>query len=280
MIALADADKQAKAVVEMETQLDPASIPARAISVLPFEADPADSVLYRLSFALADILAADLSASPRLQLVERRFMSAIVREINMGQQGAVDARTAPRVGRLIGAWRTVIGTLNRAGDTSSLAISSRIVEVVNGRVLDAVNATSPLARILDAEKALAFRLFEEMNITLTPAQRARVEQRQTTNLSALVAYGRGLEAEAKGDVAAATEAFREAARIDPGFEAARAHASAGAATAAPRIARVLDNATQVINSVATTRVADVVDTPAQVAVSGAAFTLLLTIRVF
>jgi hypothetical protein len=279
---IAASDRQAKAVIEMEQQLDPSRIPPRSLSVMPFEAVSTDSVLVRLGYALAAFLSADLGVvAPQLQLVERQRVDAIVREAGLAQQGAIDARTAPRVGRLVGAFRSVIGSITRTNG-NSLILNSRIVEVVNGQVRDAVSANTSLDQIIDAEKALALRLFAALNITLTPAQRARVERRQTTNLSAILAFGRGLEAEARGDAAAATRAFQEAARIDPGFEAARAQASGRSSTSRPAgVTRILALTEQVINAVETTRTAEVTNIAGEQALANSSlFTLLITIRVF
>jgi hypothetical protein len=79
----------------------------------------------------------------------------------------------------------------------------------------------PLASIFDAEKSLAYRLFEELGVTLTPAERAAVEQRPTANLTAFLAYSRGVRDEAFGQYAAAAANFRAAVTADPSFGAAR-----------------------------------------------------------
>ena len=60
-------------------------------------------------------------------------------------------------------------------------------------------------------------------MTLTPAERAAVEQRPTRYLSAFLAYCRGVRAEALGDLPAAHAAFQAAVHIDPGFQLASAH---------------------------------------------------------
>jgi hypothetical protein len=277
--AIAASDRQARAVIAMEGQLNPSRIPPRSLSVMPFEAAADDSMLTRLGYALSAFLSADLSTSPQLQLVERQHIDAIVREVGLTQQGMIDARSAPRIGRLIGAFRSVIGTISRTND-NSLILSSRIVEVVNGQVRAPVTGSASLDRIIDAEKALALRLFADLNITLTPAQRARVERRQTTNLAALLAFGRGVEAEAHGDAAGAIRAFQEAARIDPGFEAARTQATSSARRS-NGVARVLALTEEAINAVETTRPADVANLAGEQALANSAlFSLLITVRVF
>src|ERR1019366_1394166 len=159
-----------------------------------------------LSYAMSDLLVDDLSQSRELHLVERQHTDAILRELDLVDAGVTDPRTAPRVGRLMGARRVLIGTVtSMPGGT--VVLSARVVDVIAGTVQPLVSGSAPLARIIDAEKALAFRVFEELGITLTPAQRIAVEQRQSTNLAATLAYGRGVHADVRGDSLSAVAAF-------------------------------------------------------------------------
>ena len=148
------------------------------------------------------------------------------------------------------------------------------------RSQDLVSADAPLDRVIDAEKALALLVFERLGITLPPAQRQRIEQRQTTQLAALVAYGRGVQAEAKGDATGATAAFEDAARLDAAFTAARTQAvTAAPAASAQRtnnVARVLDLAAQAVNAPVIAKPPEAVDAPLT---SGSVLAITFIIRV-
>lgn len=249
---ISNADLSAKAALENETKLDASKIPARSFAVLPFTVATTDTLLKPLGFGLADLLMNDLGKSPELRLVERLQTSAMMRELKLVDDGLVDPRTAPRVGRLVGARRLLIGDASFAPG-GNVVLSARVVDVISGTVQQLVTAQAPLDRVFDAEKALALQLFERLGITLTPAQRAKVEQRQSVQLAALVAYGRGVQAEARGDAAGATAAFEDALRIDPGFSAARTQVAVAtpvtaAAQRASSVARVLDLSAQAINA--------------------------------
>jgi curli biogenesis system outer membrane secretion channel CsgG len=278
--AIADSDREAKRAVATEARIDPGKIPARSISVLPFTVAGSDTSMRPLAFAMSDFLVSDLSRSPQLQLLERQRIDAILRELDLVDRGAADPRTAPRVGRLIGARRVVIGEMASAPG-GTIVISLRVVDVIAGTVAQVITASAPLARTIDAEKSLAIRVFEQLGITLTPSQRALVEQRPTTNLDATVAYGRGVEAEARGDAIGAVGAFGDAARLDAGFAAARAQIASNGPSSNGRagsgLARVLDLSAQAINAPAATRIADAADLPFQ---SSQLYALLLTVRIF
>lgn len=261
----------------MENELDAGKIPARTLAVLPFSVADRDTLLRPLGFGLADLLMGDLSRSPEIRLVERIQTNAMLKELNMVDEGVTDPRTAPRVGKLIGARRLLFGSASLVGG-NTVRLDARLVDVIAGTVADVVSATAPLDRVIEAEKALALLLFERLGITLTPAQRAAVEQRQTTQLGALVAYGRGVEAEARGDAAGATAAFEEAARLDAAFSMARTQASGTASTTqrASSVARVTELATQAVNATAPVRVAEAADAPLA---SGSTIAIIFTIRV-
>jgi len=276
---ITDADKAAKAALAREATLDPAKIPPRTFAVTPFSVAESDTLLRPLGFGLADLLSADLAVSPALKLVERVQTNAILRELDLVDQGIADPRQAPRVGRLVGARQILIGSASRSGTDGAVRLSARVVDAIAGTVQELVYADAPLGRVIDAEKALALLIFERLGIQLTPAQRQRIEQRQTTQLAALVAYGRGVQAEARGDAAGATAAFEDAARLDAAFSAARSQAAAAPAPSAQRassVARVLDLTAQAVNAPVLTRPPEAVDAPLA---ASSVLQILITVRV-
>jgi TolB-like protein len=262
---ISDADKVAKAALASENSLDAGKIPARTFAVLPFTVATRDTLLKPLGFGLADLLISDLSHTPELRMVERIHTDAILRELQMVDDGVTDPRQGPRVGKLVGARRLLLGSASMSNPTT-MRLEARVVDVIAGTVQDVLSAEAPIDRVMDAEKQLALLILERLGITLTPAQRERIEQRQTTQLTALVAYGRGVEAEARGDAAGATAAFEEASRLDAAFGAARSQASgggggSGSSSRASNVARVLELTTASVNAPVTTRTAEAADAP-------------------
>lgn len=278
---ISEADQEAKQAVAAESKIDAAKIPARSFAVMPFTVATRDTLLTPLGFGIADLLTSDLAHSPQLKLVERLHTDAILRELDLVDAGVVDPRTAPRVGKLMGARRILIGSIMSSGPRI-VRLNARVVDVLSGTVQELTTADAPLDRIVDAEKELALLLFERLGIILTPAQRIIVEQKQTTQLAALVAYGKGVDADAHGDVAAALAAYGDAARIDVAFSAARtqaaavAPASSSSQSRSSAVQRVVDLSTTAINTPITTAVPDAVSAPLTTSLSVA---LLITIRV-
>ncbi len=194
---------------------------AGVIGIPPFAVNTRDTTLAPLGFALADLLATDLSRSARVTLVERTRLGEVLRELDLAQAGRVDSATAPRVGRILQARRLLVGSVGTVGDASTLRLGVRVADVGSGALTQAIDARAPLNDVLAAEKELALRLFETLGIVLTPAERRVVEERPTRNLAALLAYGRGVQRQLDGDFRGALEEFRRARRLDPSFRAAR-----------------------------------------------------------
>ena len=214
------ADAAARAAIASERSLDAASLPEHTVGVAPLQVTGADTTISSLGYGLADLLITDLSRSAQLQVVDRTRTDALLRELTLAGSGRVDSATAPRVGRLIGARRIVNGIVDATAG-GRLTVSTRVADAARGTLVgQPVTERTSLDDILDSEKALAFSLFTQLGVTLTPAERAAVEQRPTRYLSAFLAYSQGARAEAYGDYRTAHAYYARAVMIDPGFSAA------------------------------------------------------------
>lgn len=201
-----------------------ASNTSSAIGIPPFQLVSKTDVNATLGYAIADLLTTDLSRSSKVTLVERSRLSEVIRELDLVKTGRIDSATAPRAGRLMRANRLILGSVDTlSGGEVRLAL--RVADVATGALEAPLDVRAPVADVLAAEKALAFRLFEVLGVTLTPAERVAVEAHQTTSLEALSAYGRGVQAEMVGDRRRAINEFERAFVVDPNFGQARDRAT-------------------------------------------------------
>jgi|RhiMetdeSRZDD1v2_1073273.scaffolds.fasta_scaffold05444_1 TolB-like protein len=214
-----EAEAAARQAIANERSIAVASFPERSVGVTPFSVSTSDTLIAPLAYGLADILTTDLQQSGQLQLVDRLRLDALLREVQLVEAGRVDPATAPRVGKLVGARRLVLGALSQRPG-GQLAIDARIADVATGDVRAGVSAAAPVADILTAEKELALRLLGQLGVNLTPAARARIEQRPTRNIAALLAYSRAVRFEVTGDYPRAANEYRNALRLDPSFSLA------------------------------------------------------------
>jgi tetratricopeptide (TPR) repeat protein len=190
----------------------------RTLAVFPLTYVGSDAQYRPLSRALAQMLVTDLSQTPRLTVLERLQVQALLDEMALSGTDLVDPSMAVRSGRLLGAERVVQGSI--AIEASALTLTAAVVGVTGEATRTLPVEEDELERILDAEKRLALALYESLGIVLTVAERESVLRRATSNVQALLAYGEGLEAEDRGDFAAAAGHFARAAELDPGFTAA------------------------------------------------------------
>ncbi len=213
------ADSAAHAAVARERTINANAIPANTVGVLPLRVQTADTTYSALGYGLAALMASDLARSERLVVVERLHLDAVIRELDLMSSGAVDSTNAPRVGKLVGARRVVLGDLVIRPDRG-LTIGSKVANATSGRVDASLNGAANLDLIFDAEKSMVFRLFDAMGVTLTPAERRAIERRPTRSIKALLAYSNGIKAELGRNFQAAVQQYNSATAIDPGFREA------------------------------------------------------------
>lgn len=233
LVALSRAEvvAAARAAVANEATLSQTPGDRRVVAVPPLKfTGPDAETLAPLERGLADMIITDLGHSSQLTIVERDRMQALADEIRLGATDRVDPATAARAGRLMQAGRLITGSIVQTGN--DIRLTSSVVEVATSQIGSAVEVPSPLDALFDAEKQLVLRIFEQLGVTLTPAERQLVDRRPTTNLQAFLAYSRGLQAVDDGRFEDASRFFDAARSLDPGFGAASARFNAAQAAIA------------------------------------------------
>jgi TolB-like protein/Flp pilus assembly protein TadD len=201
-----------------------ASIDPATVAVFPFAIGSEDERLRPLGRAFAEMLVTDLAITGRLRVLERTNVQLLLDEQRLGESRYVDPATAARSGRMLGAGRIVQGQM--LGDAARLRLSAAVVDAGTGEAgrLDRLSTEGAIAELFDMQRAIALRIYEELNIALTPAEMERLGVQRTRNIEALLAYGLGLEAWDEGRYADAAAHFQRAAALDPGFTLAATHA--------------------------------------------------------
>ena len=221
----AAADSVVRLAISREREIQSQNLPSNTVGVLPLRVRSADTSYAALGYGVAALMASDLARSSRLVIVERLHLDAVMRELDLVRSGRVDSSSAPRVGRIVGARRVIVGDLD-IRPTGALQLGSTVANAASGRVDASLNGNATLLRIFDAEKAMVFRLLEAMGVTLSPAERRAIEPHQTRNLAAFIAFSNGVRAELNRDNVGAAANYAAAARLDPTFVEAGARAAA------------------------------------------------------
>ena len=218
IIATLELRESVRDALAREAELSSTAPTPNTVGVFPFRVE-GDPDLEPLSRAMAEFLVTDLALTGRLQLLERVRIQTLLTEIALGEGGWTEPATAARAGRLLSAERIVQGTIDAS--STGLRIDAAVVNVNDDPTAgDPVVATGSVEALFDMEKELALGLYAEMGISLTAAERTLINERPTESVQALLAYGRGLEASDRGDLATANQEFAQAVSIDPGFQKA------------------------------------------------------------
>jgi tetratricopeptide (TPR) repeat protein len=218
----------ARQALAQEGELAQVDADPTTVAVLPVTI-VGDEQYQPLSRGLAEILTTDLALLERFRMVERLQVGALLEEMELSQTDRVDDGTAVRVGRMLRAGRMVQGMATIPSEDATRLEAAVVLSTGEVR-----NATSQEGRVRDLmrmEKEIVVDIAEQMGYTLSEAERRIILENGTQNLAAFLSYSQGLEAEDRGDYAAAAAYYGQAVQADPGFSGARnSYQSASAAT--------------------------------------------------
>ncbi len=181
------------------------------MAVLYFQNKTGESEFDPLQKGIPLLLIADLSNVKGLQVIERVKLQALVEEIGLGTSGLVEFNAAPRVGRLLGA-RWLIG-----GDISkgSIGIQSNLLDVPGQKVTGQAVVKGNLSELFRLEKDLLFEILKLLKIEVPPEEERELRKPCSTNIKALMALFKGIEASDRKDYQRAAEYYEVASREDP-----------------------------------------------------------------
>jgi tetratricopeptide (TPR) repeat protein len=212
----------AKAALAREAQLASTTGPANAVAVMPFAFTGPDTSLKPLERGFAELVTTDLSRSPRLTVVERARLQALLDELALQQSAGAQAGSGVRAGKILQVGKMVGGSIQQQG--AQLQASAIVTDVRSTSAGRPASDRQSLDQLFTLEKNVVFGLFTALGVQLTTAERNAIEQRPTRSVQAFLAYSRGLEFEDQGRLDDARRSFETAVRIDPNFTAAQQRA--------------------------------------------------------
>ncbi len=189
------------------------------IAVLPFEnggsygQDKEDFTA--LEQGIPALLITSLQQNPAARVVDRSDIHQLLTEQNMAAEGRVDAATAARIGKLIGARYMIMGTF--VDYYGKFRIDARIVDVETGEILKVVSVgPQDREKLYQMLQQTADKIMAGTNLPPLPAE---VSQARARNIpaEALTLYSRGLLYQDRGDRDKAIEYYRKALAVYPDF---------------------------------------------------------------
>ena len=202
----------AKKVLEEEKTLQ-ALEGKNTVAVLYFQNKTNQSDLDPLQKGLTLMLITDLSKVGGLQVIERVRLQALIEEMGLGTTGLVAPGAAPRVGRLLGAQWIVGGEILK-GPADQLNLQSNPLEVPTQKILGQLMTGGQLEELFRMEKDLLFEIVKLLKIDIKPIEN-ELRKPCSTNLRALMALFRAIDASDQKNYESAAEFYEKALKEDP-----------------------------------------------------------------
>jgi TolB-like protein len=187
------------------------------IAVFPFTnggsygADRED--LEALTVGLQQMLLTELGQYGSLRIVERSMLRDLMAEQDLGTTGRVDAQTAARVGRIVGARYAITGVfVDLNGD---FRMDGRVIDVETTEILRTEQVRDNRANLYSMLVDIAAQITDGLDLPPLPAQvrEARAERRIPDR--AITLYSRAQAYEDYGRKDQAMELYRQIAQEFP-----------------------------------------------------------------
>ena len=170
-----------------------------------------------LGRAIPAVLTANLARNPNLRTVDRAQAQALIDRDNLSRSGRVDAKSAARIGKQLGATYVVTGTF--VDYYGRVRIDARLIDTGTGAILEVVSTGQRSRSELPQMVAdIASQLMSGTRLPTPPeggAASARI------SVDALVLFGRAVLAQDEGDRSAAADYYQRALKLAPDFAAAK-----------------------------------------------------------
>ncbi len=176
-----------------------------------------------LEKGLAGMLISELAQNPGARVVERENVQSLLSEQDLGKDGRVDAATAAKVGKLVGAKYMVLGSF--VDLYGHFRVDARLVDVETSEILKVVRSDPKYEKREEMFKliqSLAERLMAETKLPPLSAEVSRAVKARNVPTEALTYYSRALLYQDRGDKAKAAEFFSKAVESFPDYAEAKA----------------------------------------------------------
>lgn len=200
---------------------------ALRVVILPFQNLTEKQEDAWLSNSFAESLTMGLLKVRSLQVIERAQVAGVLKEQHFSQSAYVDADTAPRLGKLLGAKVVVMGSYQKVG--GQLQANVRFVNAETGQI-----DTQRFARIqgrfdqlFELQNQLAEELIQQLNVNARPQELQQLRKliKSTDSTEAYRYYLEGRDIARQGSVLQqedAIKAYRKALIEDPHYALAYA----------------------------------------------------------
>ncbi|MFQ5703954.1 MAG: CsgG/HfaB family protein [Gemmatimonadales bacterium] len=201
----------------------PAQDTRPGIGVLPFENGGSIGVdkedLGAFSIGLQQMLITELAFNGQLRLVDRTNLKQLMEEQDLGKTGRVDAQTAAKIGKIVGAKYMILGGF--IDWNADLRIDARVVDVETTEIIKVQRARDKRDNMNDIVVDLANNLTKGLNLPALSRQAFNKRKGRKIPPKAVKLYTKGLFYQNNGNNQKAAELFSQASAIFPEYTEAQ-----------------------------------------------------------
>jgi TolB-like protein len=168
------------------------------------------------------MLLSELSKNPAARLVDRSQTQEILKEQDLGKDGRVDANTAAKVGKLVGARYVIMGSF--IDFYGKFRVDARIVNVETSEIMKVVTNDPSLQKREDLFKiiqSVSDKIMTDTKLPPLPTDVAKAAKSRVVPTEALTYYSRALLYQDRGDNAKAAEYYKRAIDVFPDYAEAQ-----------------------------------------------------------
>lgn len=193
------------------------------IAVLPFENGGSygqDKENFEaLQRGIPGMMISELGQNPAARVVDRDNIAALLSEQDLGKDGRVDAATAAKVGKLVGARYMVTGTF--VDMYGHFRTDARIIDVETGEIIKTVKSEGKREDLFKLIQGLSEKLMTETKLPPLSPELSRAVKARNVPTEALTLYSKALLYQDRGDTGKAAEFFRKALDTFPNYAEAQ-----------------------------------------------------------
>jgi len=244
LLRIAHSRKFATKALAEEKKIMAVKPDANTVAVCYYQDLSPDKSLRAFQKGLTAMMISDLTKIKSIKVVERVRLQALLEEMNLGQTGIVDPKTAPRVGKLLGARNVIFGNLA----LGSIKATTTLASADQGTLKGSVTASVDKDRFFELPAFIVRDIAGIMKIELTDEERKTIGVPHTKVYKALVYFGNALDALDAGKWKEANDYFGMALKEDPMFDLARNAAGMCPGADSPDISAVLNMSSSKLSS--------------------------------
>ena len=174
-----------------------------------------------LEVGMQQMLTTEFAMNPGLRVVDRSRLTELMKEQDLGASGRVDAATAAKIGKLVGAKYMVMGGFT---DTwGNMRLDIQIVNTETSEIVKADRSTFKREELSSAVVNAASKLTKDLSLPALPkeVQAKREERAKKIDPQAVAYYTKGLLYQDRGDNDKAKELFNKAIAAFPQYTEAQ-----------------------------------------------------------